>query len=354
MTFNPDALAAAGKRWFCKPPAGYSSPSAGAISDFSYFASVIHKSPLAPKLIQALSMYHGKDLIIRLTHMFQVQRWLMQNGPTFFVDPDILTACENTDALGCVTGSDIKVVYPCGYFCLPKDRGFVSKITGDSVRHIWFNFVDRDQEVELNINGHRSTPKTEGEIPLVADSRKILMLAYWEKSKDSSSFNLPLDISDQPLIKTLEQYRHLISVGPTTDRQLSQSELERDTEDFGLWVGSLVVNLCLLMQSYPQYLQGLPLQASERQHFKDAVPPQSILIRRSTKHNLQQIVAHKNAEDIQPSERELSPHWRRGHWRRQPHGDRWELENPEVKIIILEDNRHYHMKWLEPVFIGLK
>lgn len=337
------------KRWFAKPPTGYSRPCETALSDFSVFGNMMHKTPEAIRLFKSLSRLTGEDLIIRLTHMHIIQTWLAENGPTFFVDPDILQACEKTDVLGCIQGSDLKVVYPSGYFCLPSGMGHKSPFSDDSVHHIWFKFIEKGDPITIYLNGGKGPPRHSDETPLIADSRKLMLISYWDKAHDSQSYNLPLDIPGKTLAESIKHYSEIITVDAS--RPLEQAQTEAETVDFGLRAGALVCNLCLIMQSYPQYLAKLGKEASFRQNFANQTPPQSMLIRRSKERDLQQIVRPHDSHEGDPTGRAVSTHWRRGHWRRQPHGVRWEVENPDAKIIVLDDERHAHMQWLEPMLI---
>lgn len=287
-----------------------------------------------------------EDSIVRILHMHIIQTWLTFNGPTFFVNPDIIQACEQTDVLDCVEGSDIKTVYPSGYFCLPDGMGYKSQ-RGDSIHHIWFRIIEKNEPVMISLCGNRHAPQSsQGNTPFLADARKLMLLGYWDKSGESSSFNLPIDTPGMSLLTAIEHYRQKVLLG--TMDQSTDDIVREETKAYGLWACSLAINLCLLMQSYPRYIEGLPRSRSDRQHFKDQPLPQSLIITRSTKANLQQVVVDRE-DDLHAStgqKRELKR--RRGHWRRQPHGDRFELENPQVGIIVLDDGRHAHMKWLEP------
>lgn len=339
-----EQMAAQGRRWFAKPPAGFEVPPPAAL--ISVIAETKHffSSRAGAALEDSLARADPTEQTIRLTYSYVLQNWLKQNGPTIFVAPDILEACEQTDVLDCIQGSDLKVVYPVGYFSLPKGMGFKSRQTGDSIRHIWFAFFESDKPFPVWLNG---VPKPILKVP----GRRLFMQAYWEQAPDCSSYALPLDMKDVTVKEALLETRGNFTFGKVFRADGSEQGvdmLKSEAEDLGLWMGSLCVNLCLIMQSYPQYVDKLSRGNSDRQHFTNQSLPQSLIITRATQGRLQQVVAERDSGPVSKSGQTRELKRRVGHWRRQPHGDRFELENPDVKIIVLDDGRHAHMKWIEP------
>lgn len=344
---NVLALAAAGRRWFARPPEGYEAPPVGAVSDVGAYANLLMNCGDSGPLSRVITRLTDEELAVRLTYIHTIQTWLKQNGPTFFPEQDILEACEHTDVLSSVQGSDIKTVYPVGYISLPKNRGFHSTAQNDDIRHIWFKILEPNEPLSAVI-GSSTHDK------LFAPGRRLFMQAYWSKSTDIHSFSLPLDEPDMSLEDALDKSSKQLTHGFNTSRNNFLDEVAIDAKKLGKWMGSLVANLMLIMQSYPKYLDKLPTEKSQRQGFKNASPPLSIRIRRSTPRPVRQTVQGNERGPVCSTGRTLGNHWRRGHWRRQPHGDQYELENPEVQVIVLADGRHAHMKWIIPIYIGLE
>jgi len=345
--YNMAALAAAGKRWFAKPPEGFENPPYAAIESFSIYAALMQKSDMSRKVAHAISAQPKDARSVQLGYAFLAQKWIRENGPTLFVSEQILDACENTNAFKGVEGSDIKITYPTGYISLPKKRGFISKQTGDRLSHIWFTVLEPNTDMHIISNEER--------LPLNVDGKSLFIHGYWEKNPECSSFSLPLNIENKTLLEVINESVDKVIFDETVKRVNTVKALEDEAHDLGLWMSSLVVNLFLIMQSYPQYMDKLSKDKSYRQGFKDRSPATSIIIRPSKSQPVNRVVVNRTDESIiNLTGRSVSNHWRRGHWKRQPHGEYWELKNPEVYVITLPDNRKAHMKWIIPIYVGLK
>lgn len=318
--------------------------------DFTFFASIMQDTQMARRLIRQKT---SDSIASHVMQMHVIQTWLMQNGPTFFIEPAMVTACEQTDALSFIQGSDIKTVYPIGYFCLPDSAGFKSRWTGDTVRHMWFRIFEKGEEIKVCMTGNYHSPVTpwEEDKTFRSDKRRVMLLAYWDKSGESSDFLFPLDEPNKTISDVIRSYSKMVNAN--ADRA-EKSILERETEEFGQWAASLSVNLFLIMQSYPDYFDKLsPEMSRKSQQFENAPAPQSIIIRRSSPRDIRQVVKGESPEVAPPTGKTVAAHWRRGHWRRQPHEDDWELKNPEVKVLVLDDGRRAHMRWIEPIMVNM-
>lgn len=348
-TINVAQLAAAGRRWFAKPTAGFEIPSDPVLAELGIYANLLLNTPSSHHIADQIAKnVEVKHFAVQYTYIHIIQSWLKYNGPTLFVDKEMFVACSNTDALSSVYGSDLKVVYPCAYISIPTEMGFKSEQTGDTLNHIWFKILEDQETVTLYFGGKKSEV-------IKSPGRKLFIQGYWKNSADCSSYCLPLDWEGKTLGETILENSKVFTVSDERMKlRAAVEDLKAESEDLGNWMASFVLNICLLMQSYPRYMERMPKEHSERQNFKTEPPPISINLHRSSKRNIFQVVTGGKREDSEPTGRTVDSHWRRGHWRRQPHGDRWELENPESKIIVLADERHAHMKWIEPILIGLE
>lgn len=340
-------MAASGRRWFPRIRPEYMHPSSVAVGEVSLYAQSLYKSKDGEKVRQVIESREYNERIINTTYFHVVQSWLKENGPSFFLEPDLMDAITSTDALSSVKGSDIKTVYPGGLFLLPRNKTFISSQTGDCISCIFYRILEPGSDLEVLLNGEKPS------IALQAKNRCIFIMGFWEKASDISSFTLSLSKPDKYLSETIDEGRKKLSFG-FPSRLESPEELLTEAYYYGNWAASLVANLMLIMQSYPKYLEKIEDKKHVRQHFKDKPLPSSFLIKRSTAREIHRTVVPDSYPEYMSTGKKQSPHWRPGHWRRQPHGDRWELENPDSKIIILDDGRHAHMKWILPVFIGIE
>lgn len=343
-------LAAQGRRWFATPPRGFAPPPPHIMANMAMMSThLFGQSSLNEDFANYVLQSPIQAQTLQLSQLSSMQRWMRQNGPTIFVPEDIVDACENTDALSGVEGTDIRRVFTTVYVSLPESRGFVSPFNGDTVRHIWCNFVEADEPVSTWLNGEERRL-------LAVKGRRLLITAYWGKSMDCSSYSLPLDEVGVPLKEVIA--RTSKSFIRDEVRYDDNPELERgektEIELLGPWLASLCVNLTLLAQSYPEYLHEDKSGKTYRQSFKDLPEPRMFTIVRSGVRSVRQIVDGHTRSDLPGVTGSAHRvHWRRGHWRRQPHGDQWELTNPNAQFITLTDGRHAHMTWLEPVFVGM-
>lgn len=338
-----------GKRWLPKPPPGFSLPPEHTLANLHALAAHFAPSRENAEFEDALARSPENFLTLQLMQMGAVQSWLHDNGPTLYVPADMAEACANTDALSTVEGSDIRTVYPLAYVCLPDSCAFVSPVTGDTMQHLFWSFVDGDQ-FPVWLNGVRKPV-------LRAKGRRLFMVGFWNGSHDGSSYALALDQPGRPLNDVIDETRKVFVRDDTRHHELNPglAEAEKaESEVLGEWMAGLCVNLALMMQSYPQYVQPLPKQHCERQSFRDRAAPVSVVIHRSPVRDIRQIVVERERRESAATDRRVAAHWRKGHWRRQPHGDDFELTNPDVQVIVLDDGRRAHMRWIEPIFVGAK
>jgi hypothetical protein len=349
--FNMDARAALGKNWFAKPPAGFSLPSEAAISDVSIYANFIYDTDIGRMLETAIANLSSDSQSSRAAYIQNIQKWLQDNGPTIFVDEEMLQMCQDTNVLSHVRGTDIKTVYPVGYICLPKGKGFTSSFTKDSLHHLWFQIYEAGSH-DLLINGKKHTLEMKG--------RRLFIHAYWDRIGDCSSFLLPLDNENDILEEVIKVNSTKLLAGQVnrgktdTSTGMSVEELNKESSELSNWMAPLVCNILLLMQSYPQYFEKMPKENSYRQSFKGKKDPVSLRLHRSSKMDIFQKVyeTESKKENAETENNKICRHWRRGHWKRQVHGDRWELENPEAKIIHMKDGRRAHMRWIMRVLVN--
>jgi len=355
-----DAMAALGKRWFAKSPAGYPAPSQSAVTDVGVYGNLLYKGEVGKILMDAINRLSHDAITTRVAYINNIQTWLQGNGPTIFVDEEILEMCENTDVLANIHGSDIKTVYPTGYICLPQGKGFKSAYTGDSLHHIWFQIYEPGMHKAI-INGE--------EFNLGMRGRRLFIHAYWDTVADCSSFLLPLDSETDVLSEVIRVNSTKLLAGQVTRGRkqidgtleggitdtstgMSPEDLSDESHDLCTWMAPLICNILLLMQSYPQYFDKMDIAKSSRQNFKGSPPPVSMILRRSPKKNVFQKVVGSSNERSEPTGATVSRHWRRGHWRRQVHGDLWELQNPDVRVIEMTENRRAHMNWIVPILVN--
>lgn len=233
---------------------------------------------------------------------------LAENGMrTVFPSPEVVSACMNSNALDSVSVSDIREPYREFMFYLPSEPSI---------------FMDGG-------NGRRL----------------ICMIVVFHPT---TIFILPIDDLQAPYPLAIPRDEMMVaeSVRKTCDPQY-QTNVPRETWSMAEKALNLASSMLLLMQSYPSYVHEFRSKhrsggrARVGKHLRIGLPDS---LARTIRVGMDHRGEHLGGT--------VAPHWRRGHWRRQPHGNRWAMEHPDVAPIIDHRGRACHMDWLIPVFVS--
>jgi hypothetical protein len=133
----------------------------------------------------------------------------------------------------------------------------------------------------------------------------------------------------------------------------------------------LAVNICLLMTHYrirtrpmdPKQREKLQAQA-RKQDADKAERARTLLVGQMTVVEFEQNIQFHDVEEDVPAEGEIvegrphdggytvRPHWRRGHWRRQQHGQRFaeKVKSGLIQDVVLTDDSH-HRVFIKPILV---
>lgn len=259
------------------------------------------------------------------------QRWVEAGRRVVFPSQEIVKACQHTSALKQVMCGDLRTIHPAIMFYFPREpRHHITE-----TEFLYAALVSiLEAPLVTKLNGR--------EFMMLFDARRYFMASFfWMKDGGGSMWgmNLPDEKSLDFMINDAESN----VVGETALPVPAQTVCGRLME--------MIVNFLLLMQSYPQYITKFETKAREvggtkarkLDAYKLALPSN---LRRTIMVGQHHSKTHAEGE---PTSR--SPHWRMGHWRRQPHGPFFETTNPKVAIIVVGEQR-FHMKWIMPLFIA--
>jgi hypothetical protein len=296
---------------------------------------------------------------LHIKQIANIQFWQRTNGVTVFPSSELVEKCTHTESLGSVCGSDIKMSFPTILFTLPAKQAFRVKAVhhpdaeGEShIGHLLVTVFDDSVPLTVTVDAEEDY-----RLHMPPGCRHLLVTAFWDR-RFVNNFSVPL--SDKTIRETLNDLRdHFI--GDEVRLALMDQEGVREEQDettqISEWACSMVVNLLLLMQSYPDFVQ-----VAEDRHQRPHVyrnKPKPLTYTMSRVRDLLPPTV-REGEITGESGRHNSPHahWRRGHWRRQPHTPGWyaaaiEKGNAPGEVV-LPDGRKAHMVWIEPVFVGLK
>ena len=321
---NSDSrMAVIGKAWLPKPPMGYVYPSHPNLVCLGRVATAIH-GKVWVKYPEQLRKDMGIELHSRECGIIAaMEKWLKGNGPTFYPSDDILTLCEHTEALSTMHGGDIRPAIPVGLIAFPESFSKRNK----GVTHILFGIHEKNDAMESN---YLRAKAESGIMP------RTLFCAYWDNQQDGG-FVTSTVLSDDRLISDSVK-----SVVANAHGGKARNEM----------LVSLIVNILLVMQSYPEYIDRLDGDACRRIHTTAAGVPKPYAARIARP--LQQFTAadpHPGS-CIEPTGKTYRMHWRRGHWRRVPHSPQWEAANLERAVVLFPDGRRAHTKWIHPVLVN--
>lgn len=153
-----------------------------------------------------------------------------------------------------------------------------------------------------------------------------------------------------PLIKGInikDLMQHYISdtAGPTSDYTD-----EKCTSQSKLW--NIAVGVIAMLTHYPEYVKETPAlekmsSGEKKKKYKKKNIPVFDLV--------SAVPLNPIKQNYNVTGRMVKPHWRKSHWRRQPHGDLWRKENPGAKEFFFNGtNQAYHMVLMEKSKIGWK
>ncbi len=335
------------RQFFADPPSGYPIPSPLLRLCAEDFWKARFDKVRGHELLNHLNSLEDGSRLLNMWNVCSMQWWLLKHGPTIFPSLSLYDAALHTDILSHIEGSDIRVTYPSLMFVLPTARPILSDDSSSRITHVIVNIVDNSKPLSILLGGRT--------VDLVMPSDPaaplyILVSSYWDNGF-VSSMSFPLR-HGQSLHKTIEDNRAFIIVD--TERLAAHPSAiasERaETDRISSIIASLVLNWLLMMQSYPSYIEHRPCRHNSRA----AISSFSAYLQPPTASILPSPSPLLSPPSTSPSSSRgpASLHWRRGHWRRQPHSPAWEADNPSVGVVLFPDGRRAHMVHIPPVLIG--
>lgn len=352
---NLPALVSAFKRWLPRRPLGYPDPHPSFYLAIKEALAELNNTPAG--LIERNKVAYLPTTTQKLIWMqkLNLAKWLDTNGPTIFVDPALVEACLLTDVIKTLTPADIKTVWPSVLYVLPKNLGFISPTTGATINYLFCSIFDDASGFTIGKNDYIQLEIDNGDPNFKGwKGREMLSTAFWQEAPECSSANTPL-FRDCTLYDTILEIQQ--SYIPDADRQSRMTERdirreEIEADSLSIWSHSLIFNFNLLAQSYPEYFHKAPERDCERSYIGSKHVARPITYHLSRPASLRQVVVDSGeTHDTTATGRHVRSHWRRGHWRRQPHTEQWTILNPLIASRTFPDGRLYHMVWLEPQLI---
>lgn len=337
--------------WFAKPPEGTPWPSKYLHHTFETCWLSRHEAHIGDAMhFQVASMpKHARMLMI--WQVCGIGWWIDNNGITVFPEDHLVEACAKTDVLECVTGGDVHPAYPYMMFGL-SDKSCVRNATGkDWINYVNVNFIDNGKEEAVKVGSGVLNVRMPEDC-----ARYVIINAFW-KSGFVSSFAIPLR-ENVNLKTTIDEFSKDFIDDEFREHTLSKEQLDdehAETAMVGKTIASMVFNLCLLMQSYPEYVTRQPEKHDRQLRLRKAPSPAAYRVNdRTAPVKPPPVLEHAPTNDAPTTaeKQTVSAHWRRGHWRRQPHTAEWEVGNPMVKVVLFPDGRRAHMVWIRPIFVS--
>lgn len=337
-------------RWFAAPPPGYCRPGIHMRYAFEEVHTTAHNDIGIYPILRTLKT---GSLELYVKQVSNIQFWQRTNGVTVFPSEDLVRMCLRTDSMSGVLGSDIKASFPTVLFALPESCAY--KVDSHrSIGHLLVTLHDSETKLKAVID------KEPIELAMPPGARHLLITAFWNEVY-VNNFSIPL--RNEPIKDSLDQVRAHFIADERRIAAMSQEQVTREQEEttsISEWACAMSLNFFLLMQSYPQFVTRMS-EKHERSHVYVKKPkPLTFSLSRVRSLLPKAVVDGEAVEEEHRGGSHNSPnaHWRRGHWRRQPHSTFWFTKSLEQgaapKEIDLADGRKAHMVWIEPVFVGIK
>ena len=315
--------------------------------------------------LQSRKTHDGKLLLI--WQIANPQRWAECDCRTMFITKELADAMQRTRAHvkeHGLSGSDLHFRLPSFMIWWPTGCDWLDDpVNGIRITHtivscyehgeypvayLWSGGLTMDNDtvgtMDLKNAGVIGIP-----MRWPGDAKGLLISSFWNNGEVSSgSLNL-----EQPIEEALGKF-----AGNTLKSERTLTKDSVDSWKAGTSVMEVVLNLTLLMQSYPEYVTQ---ETMKHRHYDGGREKKTEMRRAYVLGHAfapQKIVKLQTVQ--QPGDgtgKHQRPHWREGHWRRQPHGDRWELENDDkleserVSIVTDHKGRRCHMKWIMSLWI---
>lgn len=337
--------------WFAKPPDGTPWPTAYMHHTFETCWLSQHDMSIGNVMHLQISSLPQHAQMLMIWQTCGIQWWIDNNGVTVFPEDHLVEACANTEVLDCVTGSDIHASLPHMMFGLSEKTRIANAKGDDWINYVLVSFVDNGKEEKCKLGEGTLGIRMPPECP-----RYVIVNSFW-KSGFVSSFAIPLR-EHVPLKSVIAEFSEKFIDDEFRQHTLTPDQLaaEHDeTAEVGKYITAMVFNLCLLMQSYPEYVFKQPEKHNRRLCLRKQPPPSTFRLNDRTA-PVKPPPVHEGPktadEEITGDRPTKKAHWRRGHWRRQPHTADWEVANPDVKVVLFSDGRRAHMVWIKPIYVS--
>ena len=347
-------------RWFAKGPQGYCTPGEHMRLSFEE----MHRTQFADDGHELLlDSLPRNTLELHLKQIANIQNWQRSNGVTIFPSRDIVEKCIHTEVMEGLQCDDVRVTFPTVLFALPQELALKidathhpDRVDGESysIGHILVSIFERGETFVPHIDGRQRFS-----LSMPDHSRHLLITAFWSKYF-VNSFSIPL--GNGTLREILDGTRNTFIGDDLRMSMMDSNDVRQEQQETRMisdWVCPLVINFLLLMQSYPEFVVAMG-ESHQRPHvYRNAPKPVTYAMSnvRSLLPRQVRIGGDKIDGDGGESRTQMSAHWRRGHWRRQPHTPAWYAGmvsgGNAPKEIDLPDGRRAHMVWIEPVFVGI-
>ena len=275
-----------------------------------------------------------------------LQNWCRLGKRCCFIDAPTFVELMETECVDHVSPNDIIEPYPSFLLSLPEKYAklYFSSPSGDAwMSHLYVNVFDNMFPADVNFQGRDHT------ICFGSGERTLMVSGVWKGAQAGVFQTLCLPLDGDETIRTVFARYDDEWIPTTLSDSLSDEERMHDMS-ISMKMAEFTANLLLFMQSYPQYIDKVKknIRAGRK---KDKVPSESLIITAPSHMKLRSAVSLDPTDALSESThstgKTMQTHWRRSFWRRQVHGNLWEIENPDAKCGTFPDGRRYHLKMIQ-------
>lgn len=314
MTTSVEHIQLLGRKWMPSAP-GFAPPHDSHVFQLGVLGHCLFSSDYASLILRSTfpSGSTPGQQTMNLEGAAIQQHFLTENGPSFFVPPDLDRVCSDPRTLEAVTGEDLKRRYRFSMLVFPPGH------------YVLMAFMEPNDVMRLRIAG---IPELSS---VFVQQRSLVLLSY---DADGALTTM------SRILRPGKSLRQVVE-SPSEDTSL------RCDQEYCVRTLTRAFNILLFQQSYPEYLDVVGTRCGYRQRGEHASTPQVYLFKPRSLPLRQVVEGGAGPATVDAMGRKQRPHFRPGHWRRQPHGERFHLMNPDVIELYFPDGRAYHMKFIE-------
>jgi len=303
---------------------------------FNEFKKIENSFGELPKQWDVIEKHFGKELsnevkASKSTSFLEYKRFAKKGANIFHFKKDLLEMLENTDVTD-ITLNTIKFPFEYFYISLRElNRPFSSSSSDDTIIDgVFIHFHDESAEeiiypywIDFYVCGYSEKLK---DIEFNRSTKDLMELAssLTFVSKDATIKDA-IGIIHQIMEDTLEN-QNLSKDAREREIDFQLEEYKRLTDNLSLFINCILYISLDKPDIENKYLDGLPIHLKNKIDKANTKHRKEIAEREAKSFGYSKIRlvgnSYKQTKQTSTNIADIAPHWRRGHWRNQPYGEK--------------------------------